>query len=282
MCKSHDCGHHHWNCVLGRCENCPSYKIHTVEQDATRKIKVHYYENATMCSKHGDLILRATLCAHCDAQPLNEKKGHVRTRKHLTLKEEAISNFLTLFYIPKLKEYRYHLPHVKILSHNDCSRLRNDYFNTFPYYAKSRRDYAERLSGHFNLEIQSEHFGQGRNVSIEGSSIRTCTIESLQQYEKGKINEENIERTLETHSHFLDDSRQDASTTQAHMDLLIKRLKEDGRIKESVTKFLEETDGCGKQYQCATGFFLTVFACKHAHNCNRPCHRRTWPRQGRS
>jgi hypothetical protein len=181
MCKSHESGHHHWNCVLGRCENCPSYKIHTVEQDATRKIKFHYYQNATMCSKHGDLILRVTQCVQCDALPLNEKKGQVRTQKHLTLKEEAISDFLNVFYIPKLKEYRYHLPHVRILSHNDCARLRNEYFNAFPYYVKSRHDYAERLSGHFNLEIQSAHFGQGRDVSIEGSSICTCTIESLQE-----------------------------------------------------------------------------------------------------
>jgi hypothetical protein len=264
MCKSHDCGHHHWNCVLGRCDNCPSYKIHRVEQDLETKIKFHYYENATKCSKHGDLNLRVTQCDHCNQFPIGKKKGQVRTRKHLALKEEAIEDFLNEFYIPKLKEYRYHLPHVKILSHNDCSRLRNEYFRTFPYNVKSRRDYAERLSGHFNLEIQSAHFGQGRDVSIEGSSIRACTTESLQQYERGEINEENIERTLETHSHFSDDSRQDASTTHAHMDLLIKRLKEDGRIKESTTKFLEETDGCSKQYRCATAcFLLSLLATTH-------------------
>jgi hypothetical protein len=264
MCPSHLCGHPHWNCVLGRCKNCPSYNIHTVEQDSERKIKFHYYEYATKCSKHGDLNLRAKQCDRCDLFPLGQKQGQVRTRKHLALKEEAIEDFFNEFYIPKLKEYRYHLPHVKILSHTDCCQLRNEYFRRFAYNVKSRRDYAERLSGHFTLEIQSAHFGQGRDVSIEGSSIRTCTIESLQQYEDGEINEGDIERTLETHSHFSDDSRQDASTTHAHMDLLIKRLKEDGRIKEYVTKFLEETDGCSKQYRCATAcFLLSLLASTH-------------------
>ena len=36
----------------------------------------------------------------------------------------------------------------------------------------SIRDYTERLSAHFNLEIQSDHFGNGMSLSIEGYNIK--------------------------------------------------------------------------------------------------------------
>ena len=39
-------------------------------------------------------------------------------------------------------------------------------------------DYTERLSAHFNLEIQSDHFGNGRSISIEG-----CNIELVDSYQ---------------------------------------------------------------------------------------------------
>jgi hypothetical protein len=42
------------------------------------------------------------------------------------------------------------------------------------------RDYAERLPFKFNLEIQSEHFGNGRSLSIEGSTVETHTTQAIQ------------------------------------------------------------------------------------------------------
>ena len=36
----------------------------------------------------------------------------------------------------------------------------------------SVRDYTERLSSHFNFEIQSDHFGNGRSLSIEDYNIQ--------------------------------------------------------------------------------------------------------------
>ena len=66
----------------------------------------------------------------------------------------------------------------------------------------SVRDYAERLSEHFNLEIQSDHFRNGRSLSIEG-----CNIEFI---------DESFNAQSEFHSHLSDNSRQDSSTTHAH------------------------------------------------------------------
>jgi CTP-dependent riboflavin kinase len=41
-----------------------------------------------------------------------------------------------------------------------------------PGEAIGSRDYAERLLMKFHMEIQSEHFGQGRDLSIEGNVIK--------------------------------------------------------------------------------------------------------------
>ena len=74
----------------------------------------------------------------------------------------------------------------------------------------SIRDYTERMSANFNLEIQSEHFGNGRSLSIEG-----CMIYCRPRHDG----------YMEFHSHFSDDSRQDASTTHAHMVSMLIELR---------------------------------------------------------
>ena len=55
------------------------------------------------------------------------------------------------------------------------------------------RDYAERLSAHFNLEIQSDHFGNGRSLSIEGSNLQYI--------------DEDYDEQSEFHSYLSDDNR---------------------------------------------------------------------------
>ena len=100
---------------------------------------------------------------------------------------------------------------------------------------KTRRDYAERLSATFNLEIQSEHFGNGRSLSIEGSTVET--------HETTGNNAEKMR--LQFHSHFSNDSRQDAETTTAHMTVLIDALIAENAIDKQATMW-DDTDGCGK------------------------------------
>jgi hypothetical protein len=67
------------------------------------------------------------------------------------------------------------------------------------------RDYAERLLLKFHMEIQSEHFGQGRDLSIEGNVKRFFPVGGTQ---------------TKTHFYyFLKDSKiQNAATTDKHMD----------------------------------------------------------------
>ena len=99
--------------------------------------------------------------------------------------------------------------------------MRNIKCLSIPGDILSVRDYVERLSIHFNLEIQSDHFGNGRSLSIEGNNI---------QY----IDEDDEEHS-EFHSHLSNDSRQDASTTHAHMISMLNELQKCNKLKPKWT-----------------------------------------------
>jgi hypothetical protein len=110
------------------------------------------------------------------------------------------------------------------------------------------RDYAERLLMKFHKEIQSEHFGQGRDLSIEGNLVKFFPVGKAQ---------------TKTHFYsFLKDSKiQNAATTDKHMDKLIKILKKNNVLKD---RLYETTDGCGAQYRSATAlWFLSALSMKH-------------------
>ena len=98
--------------------------------------------------------------------------------------------------------------------------MRNERCLSIPGDILSVRDYVERLFAYFNLEIQSDHFGNGRSLSIEGCSI--------------KYIDEDHEEYSEFHYHFSDDSRQDASTTHAHMISMLNELQKIKNLNQNV------------------------------------------------
>jgi hypothetical protein len=236
------CGYPHWHCVLQRCVVCPEYQVPFLEtqvDEYAKRIKFHSYCKATKCSDHGDLPLNANRCDRCDLLKETSKKGRVRTRKYLTLLTRPIGIFMTDFYIPLLKKYALHSAYVRILSKNGCGRMRFEWFQNEDA-VKTIRDYAERLKFEFNNEIQSEHFGASRNLSIEGCSVRY-------------MHELNV--MMEMHSHFSDTSRQDARTTHTHLKVLLDYLFKNYLIRQGWL-ILDDTDGCAKQYRSATALYL--------------------------
>ena len=66
---------------------------------------------------------------------------------------------------------RYHIFYVQVLSKQICGKMRSERCLSIPGDILYVRDYAERLSAHFNLEVQSDHFGNGRSLSIKGIII---------------------------------------------------------------------------------------------------------------
>ena len=266
MCPPVASGYRHWNCMMRRCEQCPQFPYIELEQrddDEAPTIRFHRYCNATKCSIHGDLVLSTTTCQKCEELPANARKGKVRTRKHLTLLTRSIGAFMKEYYLETLETYAYHLSLVHILSKKACGEMRHLLFESMPGSVKTIRDYSERLSAVFDKEAQSEHFGNGRSLSIEGSAVESYNREQLAQYNDREIDASDLQTSMEFHSHFSDFSKQDAAATYAHTDKLVRILFESGRMKRGNTMF-ENTDGCTKQYRCGTAcFLLSLLAFTH-------------------
>jgi hypothetical protein len=167
------------------------------------------------------------------------------------LLSRPIGTFLEEYYLPALDGYAYHRPHFQILGKSECGALRHLAFLSKAQNIKTIRDYSERLNAAFDQEIQSEHFGNSRSLSIEGSAVE-MVVNGLEGKSK-----------LEFHSHFSDKSSQDACTTMAHMEVLIEHLFNENQMAEGSTMW-DNTDGCSKQYRCGTAlYFLSVLAVEH-------------------
>ena len=105
--------------------------------------------------------------------------------------------------------------------------MRSEVFSSVTGDMLSARNYADRLSTHFNLKIQSDLFGNGRSLSIKG-----CNIEFIH---------EDLNAQSKFYFHLSDDSRQDASTTHTY---IISMLNELGKGKHPNPNYtiLESTD----------------------------------------
>jgi hypothetical protein len=78
--------------------------------------------------------------------------------------------FYKEYYLKQLKKYTYHRFLKIILSKSNTEDIRLEQLR--PGEASGSRDYAEQLLMKFHMEIQSEHFGQGRDLSIEGNVVK--------------------------------------------------------------------------------------------------------------
>ena len=158
-------------------------------------------------------ILFSTCCIHrlieedrlrCNIREVEKIESKMRSIKMLILKELSITfTFIRELYLSRTL--------CTPLFKNICGGLRHDACYFKPRNIFTIRDYVERMSSNFNLEIQSKHFGIGRSLSIEG-----CIIE---------IADKDLNDTCKLYSHFSDDSRQDTYTTNAYMIFMIEKLK---------------------------------------------------------
>ena len=212
------------------------------------------------------------MCASCKAaEPADEtddapppppakKAPKIRSRKELTRLTRPIGVFHRDYYLPALQKLAYHSHHVRMLGKDCCGQARLAAHKRKPS-VRTRRDYAERLAAAFTLEIQSDHFGNGRSLSMEGSSVETFCKRAVDAWKNGVWQMDEADLRMVFHSHFSDDSRQDAATTHAHMTVLLNQLKEVGELCVGMTLY-DDTDGCGKQYRCGTALYLlSVLAC---------------------
>ncbi|OEU19555.1 hypothetical protein FRACYDRAFT_235613 [Fragilariopsis cylindrus CCMP1102] len=251
---------HQLDCVTGECTACPGFDRPPEELTMNNDISFHLYDVLPSCSIHnmlpkfppvvdGERHVQTKSCVECDllleADP-NYVRGGFYKRKYLTQKKCGFQEFFTDYYLPHLKKYTYHRFLKIILSKSNIEDVRLSRLK--PGEVAGSRDYAERLLMKFHMEIQSEHFGQGRDLSIEGNDIKFFPVGAT--------------ATTSHFYSFLKDSKiQNAATTDRHMDCLIKILKEKKVLSE---RLYETTDGCGPQYRSATAlWFLSGLSIKH-------------------
>jgi hypothetical protein len=86
--------------------------------------------------------------------------------------------FYKEYYLKQLKKYTYHRFLKTILSKANTEDISLEQLQ--PGKAIGSRDYAERLLMKFHMEIQSEHFGAGRDISIEGNVIKLFPVGGTQ------------------------------------------------------------------------------------------------------
>eukprot|EP00966_Prymnesium_polylepis_P017924 413578-Prymnesium_polylepis.1 len=100
---------------------------------------------------------------------------------------------------------------------------------------------------------------------MEGSSVETFCKAAVEAYVNGVWQMDEADLKMAFHSHFSDESRQDAATTHAHMTVLFEHLKEIGELIVGIGMTVwDDTDGCGKQYRCGTAMYLlSILASKY-------------------
>ena len=193
-----------WKCMLRQCVSYPKYNVPDYESSfisIAPRIKFHQDILFSTCYIHR-LIEEGRL--RCNIREVEKIESMIRSIKMLILKELSITfTFIREVYLSRTL--------CKPLFKNICGELRHDACYFKPGNIFTIRDYVERISSNFNLEIQSKHFGIGRSLSIEG-----CIIE---------IAVKNLNDTCKLYSHFSDDSRQDTYTTHAYMISMIEELK---------------------------------------------------------
>ena len=92
--------------------------------------------------------------------------------------EVNVGKFMFDFYLPVLQKCVYHIHKVKITAKNFCEFKKRNAFICKPGNLSTIRDYTERLSTHFYLEIEYDHLGTGRSISIEGCNVEVAMNDS--------------------------------------------------------------------------------------------------------
>ena len=128
---------------------------------------------------------------------------------------------------------------------NQCFEPRKNTFKAADCDIMRRRDRVKSLSAKFNMEIQSDHFGQGTTLSVEN-----CFVEYLAK---------NGEVLAHFHLHMVDQRNQHTEATHAHMKVLLKLLARQKKIRSGCSTIWEHTDGCTKQYRCAKALHLLSY-----------------------
>ena len=240
------------DCAMSKCEECPDYPRPDMEielEQGDQKIYFYHYESLPTCSRCGPLEKGSTECPHCARE--TKKPGSFGTRKHLVIKHESFPVFWEQYYYPYLKKYQKHYWKMIVLSKRFVNDLREAAILN-EHDIVITHDFTDAMCLTHNMETQSNSFGgnSSHKVGIEGYTVCYCA-----HYDYAI-------KLVDFHSFLSDSSIQEARTVMFHMEKLMNRLRENGKVKEG-SRVLCVTDGCAKQYRSATSlYFLSALSSK--------------------
>jgi len=166
-------------------------------------------------------------------------------KSNLCARQCPLKKFFDGYYSKQLKLFKRHMFLLILLSKNHVGKDRKD---TNHHEVWTSRDFAERLQLKFNSQVQSEYFGQGVSLSLEGVAVMHKDDKDDQQ--------------MQFHTFLSSNPQQDSAVVHQHSMKLFQHLKDNQLIKAGST-VLCNTDGCAAQYRCGTAFhFLSALACQ--------------------
>ena len=218
----------HVNCARGRCDRCPKLFQPGLEKESTSQVSFYSFLGIPACSKHGQFNPKNDLCPSCSEKDNNDGPPGVTKRKHLALQIKKINEFWTDFEVVAAKHKGYRRK-MLMLSKKNTVDVRQSVLREGD--VAICHNFTECLTITHNEEVQSKHYGQSANVSIEG-----CAVASRID---GKV-------VVDFYSCLSGDMTQKANIVYDHMEKLIQKLLESEQLKKG-GRILHTTEGCAKQ-----------------------------------
>lgn len=226
-----------------------------MESDCNDLISFNVFDSCYGCNIHGfdyieiDQEPKKATCTICNMMTDEQKSALKKKPKIFTRKMRArVSEQMCTFigpggrYQKQLDKMIYHKFSVKMLGTNYCMKSRREEASNDNGVIMTQRDHAERYSPAPNGEIMSEHFGNDRDMSMEGVTVNLKTSAEA-------------EHKTVYYSHLSDEKRQDGNTVYENTRSMLYDLKE---REEAflLTKVLDVADGCAVQYRCGLVLYL--------------------------
>ena len=111
------------------------------------------------------------MCELCYIIPDKDKRGRIMVKKCFVLHEEVIENFHKKSYIPTIENFNLILFMSGCLVQQNMVRLEIFFHDNALKNLKLKKDYSEKFSKATSIEIQSQHWGGNRQLSMEGIAV---------------------------------------------------------------------------------------------------------------
>ena len=91
------------------------------------------------------------------------------------IQKEVRDVFHEIFYIPTIEKLPFRIDHVRLLGSIEFGKTRNYYSYDNTSKKRLKKYYAEKFSKTTSIEIQSQHLGENRQLSMEDIAVEYFT-----------------------------------------------------------------------------------------------------------